>query len=127
MNNRFLYSVANNRLWDQTKLRAFILYHTIPTFNNLKKMESFENIVRRGENAGNQHFLPFLTMFSTLPTTKCNVLVTFILWSANTSNLDQSEILLYDKELTHYHTMLHFDVLKIYSCGKHREKRRNCL
>ena len=31
------------------------------------------------------------------------------------------------KELTHYHTMPHFDALKIYSCGKHREKRRNYL
>ena len=29
--------------------------------------------------------------------------------------------------LTHYHTMLHFDVLKMYSCGKHFEKRRNSL
>ena len=29
--------------------------------------------------------------------------------------------------LTHYHTMPHFDTLKIYSCGKHFEKRRNCL
>ena len=29
--------------------------------------------------------------------------------------------------LTHYHTMLHFDALKIYSCRKHFEKRRNCL
>ena len=29
--------------------------------------------------------------------------------------------------LTNYHTMLHFDALKIYSCGKHCEKRRNCL
>ena len=27
--------------------------------------------------------------------------------------------------LTHYHTMPHFDTLKIYSCGKHHEKRRN--
>ena len=31
------------------------------------------------------------------------------------------------KLLTHYHTMPHFDALKIYSCGKHYEKRRNCL
>ena len=23
--------------------------------------------------------------------------------------------------------MMHFDALQIYSCGKHREKRRNCL
>ena len=29
--------------------------------------------------------------------------------------------------LTYYHTMPHFDALKIYSCGKHCEKRRNCL
>ena len=29
--------------------------------------------------------------------------------------------------LTNYHIMLHFDALKIYSCGKHCEKRRNCL
>ena len=28
--------------------------------------------------------------------------------------------------LTHYHTMPHFDALKIYSCEKHREERRNC-
>ena len=31
------------------------------------------------------------------------------------------------KGLTHYHTILHFDALKIYSCGKQCEKRRNCL
>ena len=31
------------------------------------------------------------------------------------------------QELTHYHTILHFDALKIYSFGKHCEKRRNCL
>ena len=29
--------------------------------------------------------------------------------------------------LTHYHTKPHFDALKIHSCGKHCEKRRNCL
>ena len=29
--------------------------------------------------------------------------------------------------LIHYHTMLHFYTLKIYSCGKHCEKSRNCL
>ena len=29
--------------------------------------------------------------------------------------------------LTHYHTMPQFDALKIYSCGKYCEKRRNCL
>ena len=29
--------------------------------------------------------------------------------------------------LQFYHTMPHFDALTIYSCGKHSEKRRNCL
>ena len=29
--------------------------------------------------------------------------------------------------LTHYQTMPHFDALKIYSCKKHCEKKRNCL
>ena len=29
--------------------------------------------------------------------------------------------------LAHYHTMPYFDALKIYSNGKHCEKKRNCL
>ena len=29
--------------------------------------------------------------------------------------------------LNHYHTMPHFEAIKIYSCGKHCEKRKNCL
>ena len=32
-----------------------------------------------------------------------------------------------DQGLTHYHKIPHFDALKIYSSGKHCEKRRNCL
>ena len=32
-----------------------------------------------------------------------------------------------NKILSHYHTMPHFDVQKIYSYRKHCEKRRNCL
>ena len=32
-----------------------------------------------------------------------------------------------NKFLTHCNTILHFDALKIYSCGKHCEKRRNCF
>ena len=31
------------------------------------------------------------------------------------------------KQLTHDHTIPHFDTLKIYSCGKYCEKRRNGL
>ena len=44
-------------------------YQTIPTFNNPTK-EPFENIVTKGENAGDQHFLFFPTMFSTLSKTE---------------------------------------------------------
>ena len=32
-----------------------------------------------------------------------------------------------DEELILCHTVPHFDALKIYSCGKHCVKRRNCL
>ena len=35
--------------------------------------EAFENIVGKGENAGNQHFLFFPTMFSTPPKAKINI------------------------------------------------------
>ena len=40
---------------------------------------------------------------------------------------EQSLIYLCPSCLTHYHLMPHFHALKIYSCGKHGEKRRNCL
>ena len=42
-------------------LYPLTLYHTIPTFNNKKK--DLENTVRKGENAGNQHFLLFPQCF----------------------------------------------------------------
>ena len=65
---------------------------------------------------------------STLPKTKSSFSFTFNLSSANALNLDHSKNLLFGKELTHHHTkVLHFDPLKIYSYGKHCEKRRNCL
>ena len=38
------------------------LYHTIPTFNDPEK-EGLENIVRKRENAGYQHFLLFPRLF----------------------------------------------------------------
>ena len=51
---------------------------------------------------------------------------TLKLSSAIAFNLDKAKILSSGTGLTHYHTVLHFDALKIYSCGKHCEKRRNC-
>ena len=45
---------------------ALTLYQRTQTFNDPGKKKPFENIVGKGENAGNQHFLLFPTMFSTL-------------------------------------------------------------
>ena len=44
------------------------LYHTIPTLTTLRK-KPIENIVGKGENAGNQHFLLFPMMFYILSKT----------------------------------------------------------
>ena len=78
--------------------KILTLFHTIPTYNDLEKEAFYENIVAKGENTSNQHFSPFLTMFSTLPRTNFNVTVAFILLSANSFNFDQSKILLSGKD-----------------------------
>ena len=83
------------------------LYHTIPTF----KEKPFENIVGKEESAGNQHFLPFSTMFSTLLRTKIIISAYFysayfILSSANAFNLDRSRIFLFGEELTRYGSLM---------------------
>ena len=44
-----------------------------------------------------------------------------ILWHVDFTSFEKEDL------LTHYHTMPHFATLKIYSCRKHCEKRRNCL
>ena len=50
-------------------LSDFNSFPHIRTFNNLEK-EAFENIVGKGENAGNQHFLLFPQMLSILTSLK---------------------------------------------------------
>ena len=62
--------------------------------------KAFENIVEKGENAGNKHFLFLSTMFSNLPKTNSRFLGKFILSSANVFSLDQSKNLLFGKELS---------------------------
>ena len=52
-------------------------------------------------------------MFSTLPKPIFNTSFTFILSSANTFNLDQSKILSFGKELTHYQTKNFLDWSKL--------------
>ena len=59
---------------------------------------TFKNIVGKGENAGNQHFLLFPQCFVTLKKLNFHILVAFMLWSANVLNLDQPTILLLGKE-----------------------------
>ena len=65
-----------------------------PTFND-REEEGFLNIVGKGENAGYQHFLLFPQCF--LPS---YFWATFIMLSANASNLHQTKILSFGKELT---------------------------
>ena len=55
-------------------------------------LKTFENIVGKGENAGNQHFLLFLQCFPPFLKEILIFSVIFILLSANTFNLDQSKI-----------------------------------
>ena len=82
----------------------------------------FENIVGKVENAGDQHFSPFPTMFSTLPKPIFNTSFTFILSSANAFNLDHSKILSFDKELNVIHniTFVFHRVENIVGKGKKR-------
>ena len=60
------------------------------------KKKPFENIVGKGENAGNQHFLLSRQCFLLISVFK----LTFILSPANASNLDQSKNLSFGKVLS---------------------------
>ena len=66
------------------------------------KNKLFENIVRKRENTGNQHFLLFLSMISTLLKANSNFSATFILLSASTFNLNHSESLWFGKEFNYF-------------------------
>ena len=70
------------------------LYHTIPTFNNLEKEDFWKHCETR-RKCWKPAFSPFPKLFSTLPNTNFNLLLIFILSSANTLNSDQSKILLF--------------------------------
>ena len=59
-----------------------------------------ENIVGKGENAGNQHFLLFPPGFLPFPKQISIFSVTLILLSASAFLLEQSKNLLFGKELT---------------------------
>ena len=65
-----------------------------------KPNESIVGKGGKGENAGNQHFSPFPTMFYYCPKKNFCFLVTLILSSANAFNLDKSKFLSCGKELS---------------------------
>ena len=91
------------------------------------EQKAHENIVGKGENARNQHFLLFPIVFSTLSKRNCIIesklnyhLQVLSIWT-------KVKYLLFDKGLTHSHTMTPFDASGKEAFWKHFGKRRNCL
>ena len=76
---------------------------TVPTLVTLRK-KPFENILGKGENADKQHFLFFFPQ-QFLPFPKQISIFQLHLLCC----LNQSEILLFGKDLTHSYTMTPFD------------------
>ena len=79
------------------------------------------------KNGENQYFRFFQQCFLAYQRHKSQLKLTFNLSSAKAFSLVKDKMLSFGNELTHYHTMPRFDARKICSCGKHCEKRRNCL
>ena len=65
-----------------------------PDFTTLRS-KPYENIVGKGQNAGDHNFLLFPQYILLIPVQTSIFEVTFILSSTNAFNLDQSEILLF--------------------------------
>ena len=63
--------------------------------SDIHEEKAFENIVEKGENASDQHFFLFFTMFSILLKTYLTfgILIILILMCANILNLAQFKIL----------------------------------
>ena len=55
-----LNSLPNNKFLDQTKFKTFEDVTSNVTKMVISVFDKIENIVRKGENAGNQHFLLFV-------------------------------------------------------------------
>ena len=87
--------------------------------------EHLENIVGKGENAGNQHFLLFPQCFL-LSQNKFQFLQSLILSSGNALNLDQSKILSFGKDLNLSQTSPGFYLSQYKSFENTEGKRRNC-
>ena len=75
----------------------------------------FENIVGKGENIGNQHFLLFPQCFQ--PFTKQFSNFHLCLSSAHASNLDQSKNMSFGKDLITSFKNIYFHILTYQSCN----------
>ena len=75
-------------------LEKGLLFTTESRLLTTLKKKALENTVGIEENAGNQHFLLFPTVFSSLPQREIVILARFNLSSANALNLVMSKILL---------------------------------
>ena len=91
--------------WKTTTVTIWIFFPLKYPFNSTTqsrllttlKMKAFENIVGKGENAGNQHFPLFPQCFLPFPPKKFHFWVAFIFSSTNAFNLDQSKNLSFGK------------------------------
>ena len=101
------------------------LYYTIQTFNDSKETPFEKNRTKRRKSWK----FPLPTTFSYL-SNKNSVIPAYLKCCLQMISIRESLKfchLVMGQGLTHYHTMLHFDAQKIYSYGKHFEKRGNCL
>ena len=78
-------SLPNNNFLDSVKFQAFADDNLSVAKIMVSIFDRVENIVGKGENAGNQHFLLFSTMFYTLSRRKIITLAKPNLSSANAS------------------------------------------
>ena len=102
----FILSSANAFSLDQSEILSFgkeLILHTIPSFSNHAE-KTLENIVGKGENAGNQHFLPFPHSFSYYHRPILSFEIYKICLLQIAFNLDQSKIVWFGKKLSLYQT-----------------------
>ena len=114
--------------WHFAMTKFLSLYNTIPTFNDLETECFWKHCGKRRKCWGTSILSFSQNVFSHTKggnhywsNIKFCCMEMLLVYSR------QKSCCLVKEELTHYHTMPHFDALKIYSCGKHCEKRRNCL
>ena len=69
---KFFNSLPNGKILDESKFKAYVDDKIILTQNSKLLLESVENMVEKGENAGYQHFLLFShNAFKCFPFQRC--------------------------------------------------------